>query len=429
MIEAVCTFHKIEEGSVTIGCDGISALRQGMQALEITNPAMAQFDIIAATRNAMMRCPVKWRQIHIKGHQDADPEAVLDRWALLNIAMDEKAKALWHEKSKGTEVRSYQIFGEPWALWIGKRKISNNISEEIVNHVAGEQAMEYWSRKNRFQGGSPDDIDWDIVQATMKAQSRNRRHWVVKHATGFCGVNKMMHRWKLRDSNKCPRCEEVETTEHVLKCTGEGANVVWDKSVMELRKWLRDQGTLPNFTDLICDRLSSWRYGTTYSVIPSNCPGLKRTVEQQEKLGWRCFLEGFPAKGWAEIQEAYYGRKGSRRSGKRWLVAVLKKLSDVAWDQWEHRNGILHDKAKGIRTLEREREIKEQFTIGSRTVMKDDRHFLEKGANAILDQSPVVQEAWLIRVIASRERYKRIHQQGDGYTQERIGIYAWLGRA
>ena len=124
-----------------------------------------------------------------------------------------------------------------------------------------------------------------------------------------------------------------------------------------------------------------------------------------------------------------YGRKGSRRSGKRWLVAVLKKLSDIAWDQWEHRNGILHDKETGTRNIEREGEIREQFTIGSRTVMEDDRHFLEKGIHAVLEQSPEVQEAWLIRVIASRGRYDRIYNQRDGYTQERRGIYAWLGRA
>jgi hypothetical protein len=429
MIEAVCIFHKIEKGVVTIGCDGLSALRQGLQASDITNPAMAQFDIIAAIRNAMMRSPVKWNKKHIKGHQDADPNATLDRWALLNIAMDVEAKALWLEKVETRQTQRDQIFGEPWALWIGKRKVSNNVHEAVTNHVSGTKAMEYWKEKGRFKSGKPEDIDWDIVQATMKAQSRNRRHWVVKHATGFCGVNKMMLRWKQRVTDECPRCSEVETTEHVWKCTGEGANAVWDKSIEELRKWLKAQGTLPNFNDLICDRLSAWRYSIPYTVEPSNCPGLKRTVEQQEKLGWRCLLEGFPVKGWAEIQEAYYGRKGSRRSGKRWLVAVLKKLSDIAWDQWEHRNGILHDKETGTRNIEREGEIREQFTIGLRTVMVDDRHFLEKGVDVVLEQSPEVQEAWLIRVIASRGRHGRIYEQRDGYTQERTGIYAWLGRA
>jgi hypothetical protein len=203
---------------------------------------------------------------------------------------------------------------------------------------------------------------------------------------------------------------------------------VWEKSITALRLWLQTKGTLPNFTAIICDRLSAWRYDRPNSVPMSNCPGLKRTIETQDQLGWRCLLEGVPAKGWAEIQEAYFGRKGSRRSGKRWLVAVLKKLSDIAWDQWEHRNGISHDKEIGTRTIEREREIREQFTIGSRTVMKEDQHFLTKGADAVLDLAEEVQEAWLVRVIASRGRYERTHRR-DGFTQERRGMFAWLGRA
>ncbi len=25
------------------------------------------------------------------------------------------------------------------------------------------------------------------------------------------------------------------------------------------------------------------------------------------------------------------------------MVALIKKLWDIAWDMWEHRNGVLHD--------------------------------------------------------------------------------------
>ena len=50
MIETLCKFHGISEGSVEIGCDGLSALRHAMQRLDITNPKMPQFDLLPATR-------------------------------------------------------------------------------------------------------------------------------------------------------------------------------------------------------------------------------------------------------------------------------------------------------------------------------------------------------------------------------------------
>lgn len=33
---------------------------------------------------------------------------------------------------------------------------------------------------------------------------------------------------------------------------------------------------------------------------------------------------------------------GSKWSGKRWVVAVIKKMWDISWDLWEHKNHVLH---------------------------------------------------------------------------------------
>lgn len=46
---------------------------------------------------------------------------------------------------------------------------------------------------------------------------------------------------------------------------------------------------------------------------------------------------------WAQAQQAYYLLIKSRHTGKQWVVALLKKFWDIAWDLWEHRNGILHE--------------------------------------------------------------------------------------
>jgi hypothetical protein len=53
-------------------------------------------------------------------------------------------------------------------------------------------------------------------------------------------------------------------------------------------------------------------------------------------------------KSWQATQQIYFARIGSSRSPKRWTIALIQKLWEVAWNMWEHRNGILHDKEQSI---------------------------------------------------------------------------------
>ena len=126
-----------------LGCDGLSALVHAMQKLDITNPKMPQFNLLAATRMTVRRCPVQiWSQ-HIKGHQDDEVGALLDRWALLNIEVDDGANTQWWVNANQT-FHQAKIFGEPWPLWIKNDKISNNLAEKVVGHVHGSDRCEYW---------------------------------------------------------------------------------------------------------------------------------------------------------------------------------------------------------------------------------------------------------------------------------------------
>ena len=46
---------------------------------------------------------------------------------------------------------------------------------------------------------------------------------------------------------------------------------------------------------------------------------------------------------WAKVQGDYYKWIGLKKTGRRWAVALIKKLWEVAWDKWECRNGALHN--------------------------------------------------------------------------------------
>ena len=167
----------------------------------------------------------------------------------------------------------------------------------------------------------------------MESAGRARRHWVVKQASGFCATEKMMQQWNQRKTAKCPRCAvAVEDELHVWMCKGEGVEAVWEESIQKRGQWMIKQKTLPNLAAIICDRLSAWRNQASPTVTVSPFLGLRGMVNAQDKVGWRALLEGCPVQGWAEVQQWYFEWIHNWRSGERWLVALIQKLWEVAWD-------------------------------------------------------------------------------------------------
>jgi hypothetical protein len=236
----------------------------------------------------------------------------------------------------------------------------------------------------------------------------------------------MMHRWKKRSSAKCPRCDSEEDKTHVWKCRGSGADEIWMKSMAKLRRELTEAHTLPNLVDIICDRLTAWRYDSNPTVPISNFLGLRKLIDDQDKVGWQALLEGMPVAGWAEVQQNYLAWRKMRRTGKRWLSSVIKKMWDVAWDLWDHRNGVLHDSDDNVASQLQRKAIEEEFTLGPTTVMMEARQLFRPGIHRLIALPPAAQQAWLIRIRNSRIRYAELGAVHNTFRDERRGMARWL---
>ena len=71
---------------------------------------------------------------------------------------------------------------------------------------------------------------------------------------------------------------------------------------------------------------------------------------------------------WASVQQRFYLFVKSRRSGKRWLILLILKLWDIAWDLWEQRNEI-NAKQKTIRLrLILHARVVEEYGVGFQTL-------------------------------------------------------------
>jgi hypothetical protein len=49
---------------------------------------------------------------------------------------------------------------------------------------------------------------------------------------------------------------------------------------------------------------------------------------------------GRPSNWWRDVHHRYYEWLKRRNTGKAWLQAVIKKVWEVLWDMWDHRNQV-----------------------------------------------------------------------------------------
>jgi hypothetical protein len=100
--------------------------------------------------------------------------------------------------------------------------------------------------------------------------------------------------------------------------------------------WLQEIETDPVLRHTLIYNLRHWHTNTIPSLNRSELES------EQDKVGWDFVLEGTFVSTWSTYQQCHLQLLGKKSSGRRWLTLLIKKLLDIAWDLWEHRNSIEH---------------------------------------------------------------------------------------
>ena len=185
------------------------------------------------------------------------------------------------------------------------------------------------------------------------------------------------------------------------------------------------QKTEPSICSTICNNLLAWRSHTEPTRTTSHFRGLAGALEAQTIIGWKALLEGFIAIEWSGVQDAYYQWVGNRRSGRRWAAALIKKLWEVSWDMWEHRNGFVHtNSANTIASQAITRELHQEHALGIHSLPRQDQHLFRITLDTLLQSKLEVQQAWLSNVKAARARSQWCDHAT--YRRERPFLRNWL---
>jgi hypothetical protein len=218
---ALVSFFSISAGSMTLACDNLGAIKTMSYHADHTSPTGAHFDLVMAIQYA--KSPnIQWNHQHVMGHQDDVEDHILSLLELINVEMDNKAKAHWENTRQIEEhQRQHYFAAEPWSISLADTKIVTDLATTVQDWCQKPRIHGKWIEKGRVPADELNHIDYTTTEQAMRSVEPTVRRWITKHTSGFCGANKWMHRWKWRDSAKCPQCEEpIEDADHVWLCQG-----------------------------------------------------------------------------------------------------------------------------------------------------------------------------------------------------------------
>ena len=104
---------------------------------------------------------------------------------------------------------------------------------------------------------------------------------------------------------------------------------------------------------------------------------------------------------WSAAQALFLPFTKSPKTSRQWTTALIQKLFNVAWDQWEHRNKYLHDSENKFdqeEVKQTDEKIWQEFYIGLRLLAPADRGLFKTGRKKILACLLVSKLDWLRHV-------------------------------
>jgi len=126
MANHVCKYYSIQHGSITFGCNGLSALQQCFNKHWHISQNTPDYNLISAIQMALVHSPIKWQWCHIHRHQDQVKHgSELLPLKSLHIQMDTNAKQWWENLSQAKhQPIPAAIPGKGWTIYLHQCKLA-----------------------------------------------------------------------------------------------------------------------------------------------------------------------------------------------------------------------------------------------------------------------------------------------------------------
>ena len=400
-------------GSLVIACDGMSALQQSLITYPDTLTAKAQhFDLISAIMGywRQMKCSAipTWVEAHLDDHMD---RMSMPRLNKLNAERDDGAKRICRSHFVSYipfEIKYKHSFPQ---LSCQGEIIKSAAEKDILRRLVANPLRKYWLEKCEIAGIHRPLINWISFELAAQRLPLHRQHFLINWISHMTPVGSVTRVRKMGIQHRCPRCGEWnETYSHVITCINPHARRLRNTLLDGLRTWMTENDTCPDIISALMTVLTDWFRKPSSFRLPYlfvDDPALRRTINEQHKIGWFNMLQGFQTTGWAILQDAHYRTLPyCKKLGKTWASRLQFEFWTFIWDMWNHRQDVKKKQPSAEDTV-MQREIRaaacEELRTGMGTLPPLYHIYFTMTQPKLLDKSATDIRAWLRLVRGARE--------------------------
>ena len=142
-----------------------------------------------------------------------------------------------------------------------------------------------------------------------------------------------LHRRNWSTSNKCHLCGEIETREHLLRCT-DPTRTTWKIAfINDLRKMLKNKLTSEGLSDTLARTITSWLDTGTVNASKYD-RRYHDAINSQNSIGWMNLFSGRISQKWLELYEETMIERRTEEEQKHfkhyngyiWGTALVEKI-------------------------------------------------------------------------------------------------------
>ena len=130
--------------------------------------------------------------------------------------------------------------GEDAAVFVGDKKLTSDLSRAVRLETSREKAKEFLINECKWSAEQFDEVDWELLDATLDKKPDGYKIWLSKQHTGFCGTRLQVSYYQGLQGKQalCPNCGRKETAAHLCLCPSEDRTRLFMESTEELQDWL-----------------------------------------------------------------------------------------------------------------------------------------------------------------------------------------------
>lgn len=119
--------------------------------------------------------------------------------------------------------------GEPWQCSVDGNQWGGNLLRHVNEYIIKERVQTKWVQVFGLHEDQAQLCDWDIFYRIWEHKTRDRCIWWTKFSTRVHVIGRNLLRRNHMGTSKCPCCGEEETPTHLLKCTHDQIQGLYEK--------------------------------------------------------------------------------------------------------------------------------------------------------------------------------------------------------